>query len=218
MFLFGLVMTLVYGSWTATLDNTAYVQKSLNQYSAAKTCLSRMVDDLACVRVSRPPSYKPPAGSMSEQDPWRFRTGGLSLGDPGFPTLRFASLAHVDLAGTGLTGVTEIIYYVTRESATEESYVLRRRDTPAWDLFGERPVLDPVLCDGVSGLSFTFYDKEDTEHQEWDSESSLFDYATPRAVGIRLELDADPEQDDEAPLVFETRVDLPMVRPPAAGS
>jgi general secretion pathway protein J len=214
VFVFAVVMSLVFGSWKATLDNTAQTQKGLGKYFEAKTSLNRMSQDLASVHAARPPDYKPPASALSEPDPFRIQTSGIMLGDPGFPTLRFVSRAHADLAGTGLTGLAEIVYYVTRERGADEGYVLRRKDSLAWDLFEPVPVMDPVLCQGIEKISFVFFDHEGRTHDTWDSESPMFGYATPRAVGIILEISSDSGADQ--PLMFETRVDLPIYRDPVS--
>ncbi|MDI6797236.1 MAG: type II secretion system protein [Desulfatibacillaceae bacterium] len=214
IFVFAVVMSLVFGSWKATLDNTAQTQKSLGLYFEVKTSLARMSQDISSLHAARPPDYKPPTSALSEPDPYRIQTSGIMLGDPGFPTLRFVSRAHADLTGTGLTGLSEIVYYVTRERGADESFVLRRKDSLAWDLFESAPVLDPVLCQGIEKISFVFIDNEGRTHDAWDSESPMFGYATPRAVGIILEIA--PDSQGARPLVFETRVDLPIFRDPVS--
>jgi general secretion pathway protein J len=214
VFVFGVVMSLVFSSWKATLDNTAFIQRGMDQYAAVKTSLSRMSQDLSSLHAARPPDYKPPTSALSEPDPFRIQTSGLMIGDPGFPVLRFVSRAHADLAGTGITGLAEIVYYVTRERGSDENFVLRRRDNLAWDLFEPVPTLDPILCERVAKISFVFVDNEGRPHDTWDSESPMFGYATPRAVEIVLEIA--PDSPDAQPLVFETRVDIPIFRDPVS--
>ena len=66
---------------------------------------------------------------------------------------------------------------------------------------------DPVLCKDVRSLTVKYYDEDGTEYDLWDSDAESFGYATPRSIGIKLEL-ASASQ----PLLFETRVTLPVFR------
>jgi general secretion pathway protein J len=58
-------------------------------------------------------------------------------------------------------------------------------------------------------LSFKFYDKDGIEFDVWDSDSDEFGYATPKAIGIKLEL-----ANRAASQTFETMVSLPISRDP----
>jgi len=72
---------------------------------------------------------------------------------------------------------------------------------------------DPVLCEGLKSLVFSYVDGDGATHESWDSESEAFDYTTPRAVGIKLELG-----DDAASFLFQTTVILPVYRTEAEES
>jgi general secretion pathway protein J len=66
---------------------------------------------------------------------------------------------------------------------------------------------DPVICEAVEKLKFTFYDTEGNEYDTWDSDSKEFDYATPAAVGILLKLHKKAGIHS-----FQTKIALPVTR------
>jgi general secretion pathway protein J len=101
--------------------------------------------------------------------------------------------------------VCRIVYYVHQLS--DESPVLRRADHlyPFPDFQASED--DPILCDNILALEFGYIDAEGEMSDRWDSESAETDYATPRAVEIRLTVGtpARPKQ-------FTTRVPLHAYR------
>ena len=130
----------------------------------------------------------------------------LEVSGADFPRLRLASRSHVPLDGSVHESVAVIVYYVSEDEGN--SYNLRRSDrlypyTPPEEQAG-----DPVLCERIKSLVFTYYDNEGTVHDTWDSESKDASYATPKAINILLEVGAE----ESVSMVFETMVMLPVVR------
>ena len=66
---------------------------------------------------------------------------------------------------------------------------------------------DPVLCEKIKTLAFTYYDEEGADYEIWDSESPDFKYATPRAIRITLEIG-----DEEEFQIYHTKITLPVYR------
>jgi general secretion pathway protein J len=101
--------------------------------------------------------------------------------------------------------VCRIVYYVHQRS--DESLVLRRADHlyPFPDF--EESENDPILCDNILALEFEYIGAEDEMSERWDSESSDTDYATPRALEIRLTVGT-----PSRPKLFTTRVSLHVYR------
>jgi general secretion pathway protein J len=144
-----------------------------------------MTTDLQAVHVSFPPAYTPP-GPDASPDPYRFSGETDAAGNTVFPRLRFASLAHIIFEKSPQEGIAEIVYYA--QPGDNGTFILRRSDT----LYPYKPFrekgTDPVLCENLKSLKFTYYDAEGADVDHWDSDSDDFKYATPRAVGIQLEL------------------------------
>jgi general secretion pathway protein J len=200
----GLVVTTVLASYNAVFSTMDALESDSDIYEMAKTCLKRMTFDLESIYVARPPIYKKPE---FDDEPSDFRVVGLSedLSGTGFAGLRFTSRAHLPLENSPRGGIAEIVYYVqTREDG---SPVLKRADNlypyPEFEENGA----DPTLCEHVKSLAFTFFDDEGGDSDAWDSESDSFEYATPRAIGIELEIG-----DETRSYTFKTLVHLPVYR------
>lgn len=216
-FVFGLVVSLLFGSYTGILRNVEGTTDVVDRLAGVKNCMDRIQLDLDSVRVKPKGLYEPPEFD-GPPDPWRFEGRTENVGGMDFARLRFVSEAHVDLAGTGKTGgIAEIMYYVTADPAGD-GYVLRRRDVVFAPLFEEEDALeetgaDPILLEDVRGLSFRFLDGEDEWRAEWDSDSEYFRYQTPKAVAVMLEV-GPPETRQGEGTRYETAVRLPLVREP----
>lgn len=204
LFIFSIIVTTLFVSYGSVFSNIEAIHESAASYDMAKNCFDRMTLDLHEIYISLPPKYSPP-DIDDEPDPYRI-VGDFSYpGGVGFSRLRFTSLAHIYLEKNMQEGIAEIVYYIQSEG--EQSYVLRRSDTlyPYKD-FEERRK-DPLLCEGVKSLIFKYYDHDGIEYDYWDSESEEFRYATPQAVGIKLELG-----NDSTSHFFEIMVTLPCYR------
>jgi general secretion pathway protein J len=140
-----------------------------------------------------------------DPDPYRI-VGEASDPDIGdFPRLRFGSLAHIPFDRADYGGIARIVYYV--QEGFENDYQLRRSDTLSPTEPFERKESDPVLCDHVKSLKFTYYDQEGTAHEGWDSESDVSHFATPVAIEVLMEI----EKEAHAAL-FDTMVKIPVLR------
>ncbi len=200
-----IVVTTVLASFNAVFSTTEILDDSAAIYEMAKNCLKRMALDLESIHVTQRPIYKPPELDQSP-DPYRFVASVQDTGGTGFAkNLRFASRAHVGFEKSSREGIAEIIYYV--QARDDGHLVLKRADNLyPYPVFEERGS-DPVLCKYVKSLSFKFYDKDGSEFDVWDSDSDEFGYATPKAIGIKLEL-----ANRAASQTFETMVSLPISR------
>ena len=204
IFILSLVVTTVLVSYNAVFSTMGELKTSSNIYEMAKNCLKRMTVDLESIYIVQPPIYKQPE---FDDEPSDFRVVGLSkdLSGTGFAQLRFTSRAHLPLENSHRRGIAEIVYYVqTKEGGSQ---VLKRSDHlypyPEFEEKGS----DPTLCEHVKSLAFTFLDDEGSENDSWDSESDSFAYATPRAIGIELEIG-----DETRSHTFQTLVNLPVFR------
>jgi general secretion pathway protein J len=218
IFIFAVVITTVFGSFNFVFGRIGIIEESRTTYEMAKDCLNRMSIDLTSAYFRQSPAYKPPKED-EEQDPYRL-VGKLSdAGGEDFGQLRFTAMDHLPLQQRQRDGVmdhlplqqrqrdgvAEIIYYVTTER--DGTRVLRRSDR--LDFSEPRDTLsgDPILCENVKALTFTYIDAENEEKETWDSDSDDVGYATPRAVRIRLEIGP-----DENFHTFETTILFPQYR------
>jgi general secretion pathway protein J len=206
IFIFAIIITTVFASYRIVFSNTDTINKEITSYEMARNCLNRMTMDLQSVHMSLPPEYVPPDFD-DPPDPFRIVGETTDIKGNGFPWLRFTSLAHLPLGKSRPGGIVEIVYYV--QGTDDAGFVLKRADNsyPFQDF--EEKASDPILCEDVKALTIKYLDQESDEYEVWDSDDDTYEYATPKAVKIKLELDTGSE-----PLLFETMVTLPVIREP----
>jgi general secretion pathway protein J len=202
--IFGILIVTIYGSFNRILTDVKAIDEDLGFHEAATNCFFRMDDDLRSVHISMPPLYSPP--DMGK-DPDPYRVIGDKSDTPGssFGRLRFASSAHLPMDKTSSGGISEIVYYV--EAVEGEEYVLRRTDRVDYESDWEPGGYDPVLCENIKSLTFTYYDQEGTEYDFWDSEDEEYGFATPSAIGIEIEIGT-----GDVSFGFKTSVTIPAYR------
>jgi len=202
--IFAIIATTIFGSFNMVFTSSEPIYEAIADYEMAKNCLNRMILDLQSIHVAMPPVYTRPD---IDDPPDHYRIAGDKTysGSDSFARLRFTSLSHISFGENSQGGIAQIVYYV--QESDERLYVLRRSDS----LYPYKPVEeianDPILCERIKSLTFTYYDNEDSPFEIWDSDSEDFGYATPRSIGIALELGNDPD-----PRLFETMVTLPVRR------
>lgn len=208
--IFALLVSAIMGSFSGVFSRTEAITVQRTNNAMARSCLMRMATDLANAYVVKPPFFTPPESSQAPS-PYRFTADRTSEGTAPRTLLQFASRAHVDFGAPKRRGIAVIRYYLeTTDEGPEPAFRLRRSDVLADE--GELPELqgDPILCANVRALKFEYLDAEGEPFEEWDSSSSDRNFATPRAVRIRLELDA-----PTGPAVYQTVVTLPLWRAPS---
>ncbi len=205
-FIFGIVLTTVFASYSAVTSTTSVIYDSIAVYESAKNCLARMLLDLESLHAATYPAYSPP-DIDDDPDPYRIIGDKSAVSD--FSRLRFTSYANLPLEGDKRTGIAEIVYYVHTK---DEKHTLRRSDSLFPDYrfhtteFEEKGS-DPILLENIKSLKFIFFDDEGVEYESWDSDSEEYEYATPRAVKIELEIG-----DETTSLFFETMVHFEVYR------
>jgi len=204
IFIFAVVITTVFASFRAVFSSAEAVGGDVATFESARTCLGRTATDLGSLYISEYPRYAKPAFN-DPQDPYRLVGDTSDVAGSSFGRLQFASLAHLTFNRDPRRGVCRIVYYVHQRP--DESLVLRRADHlyPFPDF--EESENDPILCDNILALEFEYIGAEDEMSDRWDSESSDTDYATPRAVEIRLTVGT-----PSRPKLFTTRVTLHVYR------
>ena len=202
--IFGIITTALFSSFNAVFKTTEAVDRGISTYETAKNCINRIVNDLQSIYVSITPDYTIPEFN-SDPDPYRIKGETRFDGDKGFSKLRFTSHEHIPFGGNTNKGITEIVYYI--HVSGNGDYVLKRSDKlRPYEPF-EPKTSDPVLCENLKSLVFRYYDEEGRDYDTWDSDSDEYGYATPKAIGIKLEIG-----DDAGTFKYETKIALKVFR------
>ncbi|MCP4672506.1 MAG: prepilin-type N-terminal cleavage/methylation domain-containing protein [Desulfobacula sp.] len=204
--IFGIVITTVMGSFNFVFSSIDVIDENIVAHEMAKSCMNRMAADLTAIHVTPRLKYTPSGHTgASDPDPYRFEGENEETQEGRFSTLRFTSHTHLPIGNTMPGGIAEIVYYVMDDG--EGHHYLFRSDRIFFEDPLEESGQDPVLCEKIKSLSFTYIDQEGEEHESWNSENDEFDYSTPKAVDIRLEIG-----DESASFFFNTMVPLPVFR------
>ena len=204
MFIFGIVVTTVFGSFHGVFGNVEQLEDSMNAFSMARDSFDRIAADLRAIYVTPAVAFSPPA-EADDQDLFRL-IGEADTGvDSDFSRLRFTSRAHLPIGDDRRDGIAEVIYYVTEE--TDGTRVLRRSDRLELSEAEAPSGNDPILCEQIRVFRIGFYDAEGEVLERWDSDSEEYDYATPRAIRVELEIG-----NDRYARGFDTAMWLPQYR------
>ena len=208
MFIFTLVVSMLYFSYTGTVRNMEEVESQSDIYGMARIAIERMIDDLASAYVS---TWSQNAKSQEENIPVTGFIGEDSeINGRSADTLRFQARAHMVFnADVEDNGATEITYYVI-ENDEEGRFALYRSDTPQLAEGQEAGVGGFVLCEDVYAINFTYHDENGEVHDSWDSTKEEFKGRLP--VMVSIELWFINRSDPESYLRFKTGVALPMAR------
>ena len=208
MFIFAVVLTTIYTSYTGTLRVVDETESQAEIYRMARIAMERMLEDLESIYIP-----KRQENTESEEDTlhlFQFVGEDREIKGMSADTLRFISRAHIDLSGQGQeTGTAEIGYYV-KENGEGDHLVLYRSDRPMSEasLPLEEETGGLVLCEGLASVNFTYYEENGDVRESWDSASDELKDEIPKMVSISLEFlnTLNPE----APFKFMTSVEFPI--------
>jgi prepilin-type N-terminal cleavage/methylation domain-containing protein len=195
----GIVLSTVYVSYTGTFRIIHDTRYDAEVYSLARAALDRMARDLQSAA------------------PWRggftFTTKTQTLGNREFLHLSFRSAAHIAFSDKEAREGIALIGYGVEEGAEKAGYILTRSDS----LYQE-PGKDPstgkgwLLCDGIDSVSYLFFDEAGKEYMSWNSEGDVPAQKKRMPAAILIRLSFVNDTDRERPLVFTTRIRLPLNR------
>ncbi len=205
MFIFGVVLTTIFTSYTGTFRIIDETESQADIYAMARTVLIRMQEDLESIHFKETGASKP-EGSSPESATFLGEDKEIKGRDADI--LRFLSRAHLVFDEEDENpGVAEISYYLT-ENEVEDSLALYRSDRPELEEPQEEGTGGLILCDGLFSVNITYYDADGEMHEAWDSSEDEFKHKLPVMVSIFLEFVN--IRNVEKPYKFMTRVALPM--------
>ena len=204
IFIFSVLFITLFGSFQTLSSSTDRLARGSVFFEMGSRCLTRISSDIESAYVSMPPMYKQPE-LRETADPYRVEGESEDIDGKTFSRIRFTSLSHYSFDFFQRQGVAQIVYYVDR---TEDGRYLLRRSDGLYP-FGEfeKKSSDPVVCTDIQEFSITYFGEEGEESEEWNSESDLFDFATPRSVQIDIQIG-----EEDAQTVFSTRIFIPVYR------
>lgn len=202
--IFSIIGLTLFASFNSTVQNIGALDQTITDLEMGRNCLDRIVADLRSIYVAASPLYAPPDFDDSPE-PYRIVGDFTDVGGARFSRLRFTSFAHLSFEKDNRTDIAQIVYYV---HATKTGDLLLRRSDGLYPYpeFEEKST-DPVLCDRVQSLRLTYFDQENQEREDWDSDSDEVRYATPLAVRIDLTFG-----DNGRPMRLQTTVALAVYR------
>lgn len=183
-----LVISLIYGSFAASIKTMQIGEQGGEVYRKARVALERMTMEIGC-------AYLPP----DEEGETRCAFVGGDVTVEGIPqdTLQFTSAAPM-ISGTH-KGLKEVRFYLAPDPQEDIPCLMMREDP--WDGQG-RPIL---LAEGVQGVNITYYDSQGREFRRWDTNTPLFKKKLPRQVRITLFF-----REGGEPIPFSTRAFIPL--------
>jgi len=205
LFIFSIIITTILVSYQAVFFKSGEIDAGMDLYTMASGCLNRLAIDISGIVISLPPMYRKPETDL-DPDPYRIVGDESDLPAGSFSRLRFASRSHAALDGSGKTGIAEIVYYVDEDR--DGNLVLRRRDRLYPFEYPEEEIQEPVVCEHLKSLVFTYHDADGEIYESWESESEDNGYATPMAIQMKLEIG----RTESESLVFTTMLKLPLMR------
>jgi len=208
--IFGIVVSTLYSSFNIIISNINPMNTSLDDYGMAQNTMDRITKDLASLYLTSNAIYSPPDMETDDNaiDRFRFVSQAISINANSFSQLRFASLEHISFNRNQKPGIGIIKYYT--EKSENGAIVLKRSDIGLIFYDGNQEddsYNEPVLCERVLAFKLEFTDHEGKNYEEWDSDSSDFNFASPYSINIKLEIG-----DDNKTNVFETTIVLPVQR------
>lgn len=209
--IFAVLATMVYGSLNAVLSKNDAIKGGVSTFEMARNTLSRMSLDMKGVFVEQYPEYQPP-GITDPPDPYRIFGEASYTGGKETSRLHFASTGHLPISSDIASGLARITYYADRSpERNDDTLIIRRSDMPfPYDIDPNQDhdtKEDPILCERVESFTLTYVDEDGQTHQDWDSDSESYRFATPRAIIIEIAVAGESGTHE-----FSTRVDIPVYR------
>jgi len=201
MTLFSIVVSVIYGSYSATFRTANQLESRIGINNKARIVMERLVEDLESLYLGYDGFIK-----GESEDGQGVRAD----------TLQFTSTAHLVFNKNQQPASYATIGYRV-EAADDGLLNLYRSDNPyrPMDNDGvEAEGGDYLLCDGLKSVQFTYVNQENDEVDDWDSEvdddsDEGKTKRVPKMIQFTLIFVHQPESEDTQ--VFKTGVALPVM-------
>lgn len=204
--IFAIVIAIVYGSYSASLRTMRDTTGRAEVYQMARVAMERIAEDLESAAV---PLVNEESGT-EEQGSEEYLFVGADAEVAGWPgdSLLFLSRAHLNFSDEPESTGRAVIRYQVQAGEEGRGLALYREDVPEQEWSKNNGDGEGVLlCDGLSGVNFTYYDKTGQALEEWDA-GDAEDDRLPARVEIALDF-MDPG-DQRRSVKFLTGVILPV--------
>ena len=202
-FIFSILFVTIYASYSGSFKIINMTESRMEIYRKAAIAMDRISEDLQASYISilPPNSFGEPAGYT------RFLGEDQDINGRAAGTMSFFSRIEPLFSEEMEMATGQLISYDVVQGDEEGELVLLRSENPEFiDNTEERGGL--TLCDGLQGITFTYFDDDGESHERWDSDSEDFEGSLPRMVSVSLEF-LNYENPD-APLRFMTGIALPV--------
>lgn len=199
VFIFSIVISALYGAYSSTFRLVGSTQKQADVYQMARIAMERISEDL---EAAAPPRWQ--GEGMEEESHSLLGVDGQEDGKEA-DSLRFWSRAHLSFSGSGPRGGLSVISYAVQGAEDGKTLALYRVDVPEQEQ-GERE-RGFLLCNGLVGVNFTYFDREGELFDSWDSTSESLQGEFPASVAVELDFLV-PDSDAKV-IKFRTAVILP---------
>ncbi|MFZ3045754.1 MAG: type II secretion system protein GspJ [Desulfatirhabdiaceae bacterium] len=199
----GVILLSVYGSYRSISSANINSRNMIRYHEQMISSLSRISADIQSMVIRQTPLSQSENSSIEKRDPFQLVFEAKPDINRDSFILHFMSSAAIPLMPQQARGMVGIDYYLDANAKTGQT--LRRLQQPYPYSTVEPSQDDPVLCESVQTLKWTFYDSTGQAHDEWRPESKEGDGMMPAAIGIRLVLG-----DDTIRVVGTTLVRLPV--------
>lgn len=202
IFLFAVILSILYPSYTGTFRNIETAQSQSEIYHMARVALQRITEDLQSAYLPEHPGASQPG----EESPRRgFLGQDATLDGRAADGLQFASEEHIPFHDGDRKGRGHIIYYVKEK---EDMFTLYRSDTPEFENPPGEGTGGFVVFEGLYSIDITYQDEEGETYDQWDSSTEPFKNKLPVLVSVQIEC-MDPSEPN-SPIRFMSSVALPM--------
>ncbi len=207
--LFAIAATTLFTTFNQMTSSVFPLTQREKRYTQAHAMLQRISQDLISLCVTPVAVYTPPDTLDGQQkDRYRISAGKRTFSGQDYSFISFASYSHLPI-NDDLPQIATRIQYYTDFSDTE-TVALKRDDTPIVFLDENNRIENDnaiLVCEDILEFDIRLVDQEGTWHDQWDSDSSGYHFATPRAIALTLKIGN--EEDWE---LFTTTVFLGVFR------
>ncbi|MGD9972507.1 MAG: prepilin-type N-terminal cleavage/methylation domain-containing protein [Desulfatirhabdiaceae bacterium] len=199
----GIIMLSVYGSYRAIAGASTRSHLLMQYQEQAMISLNRISADLQSMTI-RQMAVLPSDNKLPEKrDPFQPVFGMRPEHGPDGPVLHFMSSAAIPLTPQQGKGLVSIDYYLDTHVKTAQTL---RRLQQSYPFSAIEPSSDdPVLCESVKALKWTFYDSTGQARDDWNPDPEDGDNVIPTAIGVRIVVG-----DDQIQAVGSTLIPLPI--------